>query len=224
MPNYNSKITPTEDLSLKLNSLTVLDEIREFAPIYKLCNTLTGIRHNFSLGATCEIRWCYHDFIRGLVWDESPPITGDRWQDFLLHAVLKTVSPFSIAAARGKVDAALRSAMERDLRILQQAFLLDDFTLRSWCQSFMTDGEGDDTSQWISYSGQGLYILEGDSPLLNMQRLLLTTEVGAISSILLWISTPKTAPRTCWIIPCCFLMGRRSSGRRWALGRLPMPP
>jgi len=48
--------------------------------------------------------------------------TGDAWQDYLLHHVLRAENAFTRAAAAGAVPAPLREAAAWDLRILRELF------------------------------------------------------------------------------------------------------
>lgn len=171
MAAFDFSIKPVETLRNDLDRLTILRMLPDTPPVFNLVNLMNDLLSEDAM--PFDIRWAYHDFAAAVLSSEAAGVTGDRWRDFLIEAVLERENAFSLAAAHGRLDDALTRAWARDLSIVQTLFLLDDAMVRNWCS---ISQHGADLSGWASFSTASFYIVEGEGPLPTMRRMLLSSE------------------------------------------------
>ncbi len=171
MATFDFSVKPVEALRNDLDKVTILRALLETPPVAQLINLMNELLSDDAM--PYDIQWAYHDFASAVLASTPPTVTGDRWRDCLIEAVLEKENISSIAASKGRQDDMLQRAFARDLNIIQALFLLDDSMVRIWCTPSQN---GADLSNWAAFSSLGFYIVEGDGPLPAMRRMLLSSE------------------------------------------------
>ncbi len=185
MRNFDEpRLHPVEAMRNDIDRLTVLRDLTSEPPL----QTLVGLMDELLAEdwQPYNVSWAYHEMASAVLHAGAAAVTGDRWRDYILYAILQRDNLFSLSAAAGKRDEVLLAAMAADLQIMHQLFLLDDSILRHWCKELLRAGaSGEEEGAFASWSASLPAADYGKGPIAQMRaHLNLSEDWGKVAPVL----------------------------------------
>ncbi len=115
-------------IMLLIGRLTILRRWMDAPVVAKLFALCNSIAEKDVVAATMD----YHSLTAALLEAPTRRVTGDIWKDHVFSELIETPNRFSSLAASGTMDPAVKEAMEHDLQLVQELFMLDSQQVIDW--------------------------------------------------------------------------------------------
>lgn len=124
-------------IMLLIGRLTILRGWMDAPVVAKLFDLCNSIAEKDAIAATMD----YHSLTAALLETPTRRVTGDIWKDHVFSELIETPNRFSLLAASGSMDPAVKEAMGHDLMLVQELFALDSQQVIDWICEILEESE-----------------------------------------------------------------------------------